>query len=255
MLTTFQKSLLAVLGGGVLVLALVISAKTSAAAPFTPLAALPPNVANPIPPGVVTVGDGSVKARPDLAVVSIGAVAQASTAEDAQSQVADRIGRILDRAKGLGIAEKDIANAGYGVQPQYAYGPNQAPRLTGFQATQQLSLNVRDVQGVGKVLDALVGMGVTNASVRFTLADSKPSQGDARRLAIEDARAKAEAMARAAGVKLGKAISVSEVGATTPIPYRGADFAPAPAASRPTEIPVSDLDVVVRVQVQFAIED
>lgn len=244
---------------GLLAAAAVLVAAASlgrGAAPGAGATVVVPAGANPIPPGVVTTGEGSVKIRPDLAMVSVGAVAQALTAEAAQTQVAERVGRILERAKKLGIAEKDIANAGYSVQPQYAYGPGQAPRLVGFQASQQLALSVRDVQGVGKVLDALVHEGATNASVRFSLGDAKPSQADARRLAVEDARAKAEAMARAAGVKLGKAVSVTESGVGPgPIPYKGAEFTPLPAATRPTEIPVSDLEVVVRVQVQFAIED
>lgn len=202
------------------------------------------------PPGVLSTGEGTVKVRPDLAVVSIGVTVQALTAAEAQSQVAERIAKILERAKQLGIAAKDIANAGWRVEPQYAYGEGRAPRLTGFQATQQLSLNVRQVDGVGKVLDALVADGATNASVRFTLEDPKQAQAEARRLAVEDARAKADAMARAAGVRLGKAVSLSEVSLGGPI-FR--DAAPMPAKAV-TEIPVSDLDVVVRVQVQFAID-
>lgn len=255
-MTAFQKAILAVLSGGILTIALVLAAKTPAgAAAALPLSGgtqptvLVPGTGAP-PPGVLSTGEGTVKVRPDLAVVSIGVTVQALTAAEAQSQVAERIAKILERAKQLGIAAKDIANAGWRVEPQYAYAEGKAPRLTGFQATQQLSLNVRQVDGVGKVLDALVADGATNASVRFTLEDPKQAQAEARRLAVEDARAKADAMARAAGVRLGKAVSLSEVSLGGPI-FR--DAAPMPAKAV-TEIPVSDLDVVVRVQVQFAID-
>lgn len=258
-MTAFQKAILAVLSGGILTIALVLAAKTPAGAAATlPLSGgtqptvLVPGTGAP-PPGVLSTGEGTVKVRPDLAVVSIGVTVQALTAAEAQSQVAERIAKILERAKQLGIAAKDIANAGWRVEPQYAYGEGRAPRLTGFQATQQLSLNVRQVDGVGKVLDALVADGATNASVRFTLEDPKQAQAEARRLAVEDARAKADAMARAAGVRLGKAVSLSEVSLGGPI-FRERDFAAPMPAKAVTEIPVSDLDVVVRVQVQFAID-
>lgn len=259
MLTTFQKAVLAVLGGGAVAIALVLAAKTpaGAAAPLpyfsTQPTVLAPGAGGP-PPGVLATGEGTVKVRPDLAVVSIGVTAQALTATDAQAQVAERVARILERAKQLGIASKDIAHRGYRVEPQYAYSPGAAPRLTGFQATQQLSLDVRQVDEVGKILDALVQDGATNASVRFTLQDPKTAQADARRLAVEDARAKAEAMARAAGVRLGKAVSVSEVAQPGPLFYERGAFAAPAAPKAATEIPVSDLDIVVRVQVQFAID-
>lgn len=252
-MTAFQKAILAVLSGGILTIALVLAAKTPAGAAATlPLSGGTQPTGAP-PPGVLSTGEGTVKVRPDLAVVSIGVTVQALTAAEAQSQVAERIAKILARAKQLGIAAKDIANAGWRVEPQYAYGEGRAPRLTGFQATQQLSLNVRQVDGVGKVLDALVADGATNASVRFTLEDPKQAQAEARRLAVEDARAKADAMARAAGVRLGKAVSLSEVSLGGPI-FRERDFAAPMPAKAVTEIPVSDLDVVVRVQVQFAID-
>ncbi|MEK7859947.1 MAG: SIMPL domain-containing protein, partial [Chloroflexota bacterium] len=157
--------------------------------------------------------------------------------------------------KTLGIAEKDTKTASYRIEPQYAYDKGEAPRITGYQAVQLVTLTLRKVDDAGKALDALVrNDGATNATIRFTLEDTKPSQAEARKLAIEDARAKAEAMARTAGVRLGKVLSISDTGSSAPpsSEQRLAFAAPAPKAD--TQIPVGDLEVVVRVQVQFAIE-
>ena len=249
MLTTFQKAVLATVVFSALLVAVAISGRGGAAATLV----MPPSQGGPAP-GVITTGDATVKVRPDIAIITVGVTAQAATAADAQSQAAERIARVLDRAKTLGIAEQDTKHGGYSIQPQYAYGPNQSPKITGYQATQQIVLTYRNVDQAGKALDALVqNDGATNAGLQFALSDPKAAQADARAKAIADARSKAQAMADAAGVRLGAAISVSDQSAG-PVGFdsaRSVVAAPAPAAR--TEIPVSDLDIVIRVTVQFAI--
>ena len=251
MLTTFQKAVLATIALSALLITVAIGGRGGAAA--TTLI-MPPNTGGPAA-GVVTTGDATVKVRPDIAIITVGVTAQASTAADAQSQAAERIARILERAKQLGIADQDTKNGGYSIQPQYAYGPNQAPKITGYQATQQVVLTYRKVDQAGKALDTLVqNDGATNASLQFALENAKAAQADARTRAVADARAKAQAMADAAGVRLGAAISVSDQSPNGPIAFDSAkrfDGVPAPAAQ--TQIPVSDLDIVIRVTVQFAI--
>ena len=116
-------------------------------------------------------------------------------------------------------------------------------------------LTYRKVDQAGKALDTLVqNDGATSASLQFALENAKAAQADARTRAVADARAKAQAMADAAGVRLGAAISVSDQ-SSGGIAVDSAKFlgnAPAPAAVQ-TQIPVSDLDIVIRVTVQFAI--
>lgn len=255
MLSTFQRALLGVIGGGAVLLALVIAAKGSTASAAVPLV-IPAPSSGPMA-GIVTTGDATVRVRPDLALVTIGAVAQAATAADAQAQVSDRVARILDRAKTLGVAEKDTKNVGYSIQPQYASGPNQAPRITGYEARQQILLTLHGVDGVGKAIDTLVqGDGALTANVSFSLDDPKPTQAEARKLAIQDALAKAQAMAQTASVKIGKVLSVNDVGSAVPLPnydsFRGA-AGPAGSVAQ-AQLPAGQLDVTIRVQVQFSIE-
>ena len=250
MLMTFQKAVLATIALSAVLLAVAIGGRGGAAATLV----MPPSQGGPAP-GVITTGDATVKVRPDIAIITVGVTAQAATAADAQSQAGERITRILDRAKQLGVADKDTKSGGYSIQPQYAYGPNQAPKITGYQATQQIVLTYRQVDNTGRVLDTLVqNDGATNASVQFALEDPKGARADARKQAVGDARAKAQAMADAAGVRLGAAISVSDQstgGGIAVDSYKVATGMPVPAAQ--TQIPVSDLDIVIRVTVQFAI--
>ena len=203
-------------------------------------------------PGILTNGDGTVKVRPDVAILSIGATAQAPTAAAAQTGVAERIARILQRAKDLKVADRDLKSSGYTITPQHANrgGIGGDPVITGYQAQQLLTVTLRDVDGAGKALDALVqNEGATNLSLRFAIEDPKQSQGEARKTAIEDARAKAQAMAQAAGVRLGKVLSITETGTSVPSPLQSV----AGPLRADTQVPVGDLDVVVRVQVQFSI--
>lgn len=253
MLTTFQKSVLVTLAASGLLVALVLTARGPAFAASAPQV----NVVagGQIAPGIVSTGDATVKIKPDIALVTVGAIAQGATAEDAQSAVADRVARILDKAKALGIAQKDVMSGGYHIDPQYAYGPNQAPRITGYQANQLIVLTLRDVNAAGKTLDALVqGDGANKVSIRFTLEDPKAAQANARSLAIADARSKADAMSGAAGVHLGRVIAVSDLGSPQPSAFARDEAVAQPAASVPTQIPVGDLEVIVHVQVQFEIQ-
>ncbi len=259
MLSTFQRVVVATLGGGALLIALVIAAKgpafaSTGAAYGAPLA-MTPLTGGAIAPGVVTTGDATVKVKPDSAIVSVGAVAQANTAAEAQAAIAERVDRILKQAKALGIADRDTKTTGYQIQPQYASGPDRAPRITGYQASEQITLTFRKIDDLGKALDALTGNDAANTmSVRLTIDDPKSAAADARRLAIEDARSKAGAMAKAAGVTLGRVIAVSDLSSSNPMPYDSVKYAMPAAGRADTQIPAGELDVTVRVQVQFEIQ-
>ncbi len=260
-MTLFQRALLGTIGLGALVIALVVAAKQPAASggflggDEARLGAPSALAGGGLVPGIAVGGDATVKALPDVAILTIGATTQARTAAEAQTALNDRIARILQRAKDLKIADKDTKNSGYTINPQYASGPSQAPTITGYQASQTVTFTMRDVAGVGKALDAFVqGDAATNVQIRFALDDPKPKQAEARAQAIADARVKAKAMADAAGVRLGKVISVSE-SSSGPGPVF--DAAPLRAGAGPVgpTIPVGELDVVVHVQVQFTIEN
>lgn len=258
MLSVFQKAVLGAIAGSALLLALVIAAKGGVVAAAGPLPAIASTAVNgAIAPGIVTVGDSTVKVKPDIALITVGAVAQAGTAAEAQRLVSERTDRILQKAKELGIADRDVKTAGYNIQPQYtSRGGDQPARISGYQAMQQIALTYRKVEDAGKALDALIQSDAGNTvNLRFGLDDLKPSQAEARRLAIEDARSKAEAMARTAGVRLGKILAVNDQSTSAqPYPRFGFDAVAAPMPAGAAQVPAGELDVVVHVQVQFAIE-
>ena len=196
--------------------------------------------------GIITSGDATVSKRPDIAFLGVGVEAQASTATAAQKDLASQAAKLIARAKSLGIPDKDINTSGYSIGPNYP--PDGA--INGYRASEQLELKWHNVDTIGSAVDSLVQQGgATRVSVSFGLADPKAAQGEARSLAIADARSRAGAMARAAGVQLGQVLQVSDytVGGRT----SANDFAPSAAAS--TQIPVGQLDITVTVQMEFSI--
>jgi uncharacterized protein YggE len=254
-MSLFQRAFLGTFGASVLLLALVIAAKGTASAAIAPAG---PAIYNTIAGdtnggiarGLVTTGAGNVKARPDMVEVSLGVTAIADTAAAAQRAIAEREARVLDRAATLGILARDTKTASYRIDPQYSYQPGVAARLAGYQAQETVIVIVRDVEAIGTALDTFVqDDGAMNTTIRFTLSDPKAAQAQARDLAIADARAKAEAMAKGAGITLGKIVAIAD--AVLPSQANVDRTTYTQLVKSPTQIPVSDLDVNVSVQVQF----
>src|SRR4029077_15050544 len=103
----------------------------------------------------------------------------------------------------------DLNTGGYSVSPVYTPG---GQTVSGYRASEQLQITWHDVNTVGKALDAIVQEGgATNVGASFGLSDPKAAQAEARTLAISDARSRAQAMASAAGIRLGQVIRVSDL--------------------------------------------
>ena len=206
------------------------------------------SAASSIESGVITSGDATVAKRPDIAFLSVGVESQQSTASAAQADLATKAAKLIARAKALGIADKDTNTGGFWVGPYYS---SNGQTIIGYRASEQLQLKWHDVDTVGKTLDALVHEGgATNVTVSFGLSDPKAAKAEARTLAIGDARSRAQAMAAAAGVRLGQVLRVSDV---TISGYPSASFSPKAAAGDSTQIPVGELNLTVTVEVAYAI--
>jgi uncharacterized protein len=243
--TGYQKMTLAILAAGVIVV--TFSVTRPAVIASAPAATVGNVTTGGL--GITTYGDATIKVKPDIAMLNLGMSAASTTAADAQAKVAARVTQVLAAAKGLRIADADVKTSGYNLGPTYK--SDSYPNISGYSASEQLSFTLRDVTKVGKALDALAGdAGATNATIQFALDDRKPAEADARTQAVGVARAKAEAMAKAGGVRVGQLLSVSDLpsGSIGPVAYDATR-----SAGSATVIPVGDLDVVVRVQVQFAI--
>jgi uncharacterized protein len=189
---------------------------------------------------VMVTGEGHSSIAPDMAIVTLAVVKQSKTAREALDENSKAMGAVLATLKDAGIAERDLQTSGFSIQPQYNYpnnnnGQSQPPELVGYQATNSLSVRVRDLGKLGTIIDQAVNLGVNQGGdIQFT--NDKPDEAltAARKDAVADAMEKAKTLTEAAGVKLGRVIEISENSIRpTPQPmFRAAmmkDAAPAPA--------------------------
>jgi uncharacterized protein YggE len=151
---------------------------------------------------------GSVYAAPDQATVQLGVTSQASTAAEALKQNSTDTTAVIEAIKKLGVDAKDISTSNFNVYPTY---DSAGTRINGYQVNNSVTVVIRDIAASGTLLDQVVTAGANNISgLNFGISDASQYQADARTKAIEAARAKAEAMAKAAGVTLGDIISINE---------------------------------------------
>ena len=156
---------------------------------------------------------GEVTRVPDVAIISAGVVTRAPTASAAIEQNAARMERVRAALKRAGIEDRDIQTSSINLNPEYNYANNQPPRLTGYQASNMVSIRFRDIKNSGKILDALVAEG-SNQINGPSLTIDKPESAldEARAKAIANGRARADLYARALGMRVVRLLSVSEGG-------------------------------------------
>lgn len=160
-------------------------------------------------------GTGEVTAAPDLATVDIGVVSDADTARAALDANTEAMARVMRSFAELGIDDKDLQTQGFNVEPRYHYDPKneQPPRLVGYRVSNTVHVKVRDLGGLGGVLDTVVTEGSNEIrGLAFGFADPDSLLDEARRLAGADARRKAGIYAEGLGVRLGRIVEVSEAG-------------------------------------------
>ncbi len=163
---------------------------------------------------------GEVKMVPDIAIISAGVVTEGQDASTAMTANAARMGRVMAALKKLGIADKDIQTQSVSLNPQYQYIENKPPVITGYQASNQLSIRFRDIAKAGSVLDILVKQGVNQINgPTLTVEDQAASQDKARLAALKTLRTRAELYAKGLGMSVKRIIHVSETGdMSSPMP-------------------------------------
>ena len=180
---------------------------------FTLLVAAPASAQTPAPAApsvIVTNGEGVVKRAPDRAWVSIAAESRARTAQEAQRLNTDAMTAVNERIKAAGIPADAIQTTGYNLQPEFDY-VNGKQTLRGYVARNQVQVRVDALAKTGDVIAAAVATGATNVSgVRFDLKDRDVIERDALRVAVQDARQRANAAAAGAGVTIDRVIRVEE---------------------------------------------
>jgi uncharacterized protein YggE len=200
---------------------------------------------------VTVTGTGRVERAADLALATFVVDATRPTAADARATAAETATRVLDALVAAGVAGADVRTAGLDLSPNWDHEGNR-PVRRGFTVTNRIGATVRDLELVGRVLDAGLEAGATGLDgVQFLLAEPGPAADDARRMAVADARARATTIADAAGRSLGALVAIVE-GAPLPLPRPRAEMRVAAfAADAPTPVVPGRIEVTVAVSAEW----
>lgn len=218
-----------------------------AAAPIAGQAALADD--HEPPKRTITIqGKGTVKAAPDKVSVSAGVETQAPTAKEALATNTAAMTRVIEALKSEGIDPKDIQTATFTVSPRYETRDDGRPaRIVGYSAVNSVSVTSHDIDKLGAILDQLVSVGANSiGGISFDIDNPDDKQNEARKLAMEDAIAKAKLYVAAAGAELGPVMTVIEQGGY--IPRSGGPMMEASIAKPvPIEPGIQTVDVAVQV--------
>jgi uncharacterized protein YggE len=209
----------------------------------------------PVQPRIVVSGEGEATVAPDMALLSLSVMREAKTAREALDANNASMAEVIAAIKLFGVADRDLQTAGLQIMPRYNYSNkpdgSQEAELVAYQVTNTLSVRVRDLVKTGEIIDKAVSLGVNQGgNIVFTNDDPSATLTEARRKAVEDATAKANTLAEAAGVTLGRIIEISEQSyAAQPMPIEAKAFDRALSA-----VPIQAGENAYRVQVNMTFE-
>jgi uncharacterized protein YggE len=202
--------------------------------------------------GITVTGLGTVKSVPDEAEVSLGVETQGATAKEALAENSARVERLLAALRGAGVAKGDIRTQEFSVYPRYE---TDGQSSSGYSARNSVSVKIRDLDRAGAILELAARAGANQTyGPMMSSSDREELQQKALAAAVRNARDKAEALAKAAGVGLGRVTAITEgYGGPQPLMY-AADVRAKAAEARPVPIEPGTEDVQATVTVTFSIE-
>jgi uncharacterized protein YggE len=183
-------------------------------------------------------GEAMTSAAPDIVTIRLGVATQGDTARKANETNAKVMNAVLAAIKAAGVEERGIQTSRLSLQPQFEQKPNGPPHLTGFRASNDVTVKLNDVGKLSDLIDRAVAAGANEMSgLEFSLSDHAKRLDEARAQAVEDARRKAEIYAKAAGVVVGRPVSITEnTVSSPPRPVAAATFRGAPTPVAPGEV-------------------
>jgi uncharacterized protein YggE len=245
----FVRSL-ALLGVGTAVAALLASAPMGAAQTIPTPQPQPGS-------GISVVGQGIVLAQPNTAHITLGVEVFDQSLANGQSQAASRMDAVVSKLKASGVPDTDIHTVSFNITPQYDFQNQNQPVLRGYQIQNLVDVKTTNVNVLGAMIDDSIAAGATRVyGIRFEASNMEDLKNQARDQAMQNARAKAEQLARDAGVSLGRPTSINEsdTGGVTPLRVQQAPQPAAAAAAPQTPIQPGELQVQTTVQVVWSIQ-
>jgi uncharacterized protein YggE len=206
---------------------------------------------NPTPHTISVTGSGQAYGMPDTAVAQIGVQSRNSDPAAALDDANAKMTAIMAALKELGVADKDVQTSNFSVYAQQDIDAQtgQAKGTITYVVDNTVSITMHDLTKVGQVLGNVVAAGANNIyGVSYTVADQSKLESEARDKAMADAKARAEQLAKTAGVTLDQPMTISEY-TNEPQPLLRADLAQGAAVAK--SVPVSSGQIQVNIQVNI----
>ncbi len=199
-------------------------------------------------------GSGQTRTSPDTADLDIAIETEAKTAEEAANRNAALAAKVIDALKLKLGGKGKITTGGYSLNPEYDQRASEKPRIIGYNAQNTVTVNTGALDLVGPLIDSAIAAGANRVnSLNFSVKDDTKARTEAIAIATRDARAQAEALASALGVKLGKVLKATTVSQARPIPVlMGRAMAMSASVSTPVE--PGEVTVSATVSLTFEIE-
>jgi len=209
--------------------------------------------------GIWVAGEGKVTVVSDIATLRLGIEAQEASVAQAQTNASEAMYKVMTALTDSGVAEKDIQTQYFSIRQVTRWDREKEEEIVvGYRVSNMVIAKIRDIDKAGSIIDAVVVAGgdLTRIdSLGFTVDDPSAYYEEARQKAMADAKAKAEQMAKLAGVKLGKPTYISE-GIQVPPIYPRAVYEAVPAAApAPPPISPGETEISLTVQIAYAILD
>ena len=193
---------------------------------------------------------GEVRVAPDMANITLGVQTEAPTAQEAMTQNAARMTAMVAALRRQGIAEKDIQTSNLNLNPQYRYVENQPPQLTGYQASNNVTIRVLDLTRLGQAIDAVVAAGANQIhGISFGLQNPQAAEDQARQKAVQALAAKANLYAAAVGQRVIRLVTLSEGGGYSPPPPMPMPMMARAFEAKDASTPVSGGELAVRIDI------
>ncbi|MFL5272577.1 MAG: SIMPL domain-containing protein [Anaeromyxobacteraceae bacterium] len=206
------------------------------------------------PRALRVIGEGRSHAAPDVAIATVGVVATDASLAKATRDADARAKKVQAVVAAAGVAPADVQTSRYDVDiERRADRPDEAPRVVGYRVVNELRVKVRDLAALGGLLDKVVAAGANEVQgLQFAKEDTTAEQGRALAAAVRAARAKAEEMARAAGLRLGELLELSEGVRSSPgpiVPMRAMSM----AKSSGVAVQSGEIEIDAQVEAVFAL--
>jgi uncharacterized protein len=185
---------------------------------------------------------GTIELEPEQGVVLLAVESEGQTAQAAAAANAQRMTQLMTALRRAGLQERDIRTTSYELRPEYAREQRgqEPPRIVGYRAVNMVQVTVDTVARMGGIIDAAIGSGANRvANIRFQLRDPQAAHAEASAIAMRNARRQAEAIAAAAGERLGPPLNINTGGYMPPpapqMMYARAEMAMAADVATPVE--------------------